>query len=214
MSDATVKPLAEALFRIGAIRFGSFTLSSGRQSSYYVDLRLVPSHPRVYNLVLACYTSLLRRIGDAEFDVIAGVATAGVTISSPLADRLQKPMLYVRADEKGHGLGKRVEGLAEPSSRVLIIDDVVTSGGSVSTAAAALEQAGYKAKDCAVLIDRLEGGDANLRAVGVRLNSFTNIRELAQELYTSKLLSKRGADAISLQTGSAESVLKEGTTSS
>src|SRR5712692_8988986 len=102
--------LAEALFRIGALRFGKFTLASGKVSSYYLDLRIVPSDPDTYAIAVEAYRALCREIGEGNFDVVAGVATAGVTISSILAFLLKKPMVYVRSEGKGHGLQKMVEG--------------------------------------------------------------------------------------------------------
>src|SRR5512136_989790 len=68
--------LAEALFRVGALRFGRFTLSSGRQSSYYLDLRVIPSYPEVFALSIDAYREMAEGIGEKNFDVIAGIATA------------------------------------------------------------------------------------------------------------------------------------------
>ena len=100
--------LAQALFRIGALRFGKFTLASGKSSSYYVDLRVLPSDPDAYQLAVSAYLAAAKGIGESRFDLVAGVATAGVTVSSPLAYLLRKPMVYVRKEEMGHGLGKQV----------------------------------------------------------------------------------------------------------
>ena len=182
--------LAEAFFRIGALRFGRFTLASGRQSSYYLDLRVIPSHPEVYALAIEAYKEMAEKIGEKNFDVIAGVATAGITISSPLAYLMKKPMVYVRKEEKGHGLGRQVEGAARPGQKVLVIDDLVTTGGSIISAVEALRKTGCVVKETAVLVDRLEGGRANLAGAGVRLNAYAQVTELIEILYQSKMMTK------------------------
>ncbi|HUK79576.1 MAG TPA: orotate phosphoribosyltransferase [Nitrososphaerales archaeon] len=193
--------LAEALFRIGALRFGKCTLASGRASSYYLDLRVVPSDPEAYGLAVAAYLAMIKELGEKNYDAVAGVATAGVTISSPVAYLLKKPMVYVRKEEKGHGLGKLVEGAVRPGWRALVVDDVVTTGGSVISAVEALRKAGLVVKDALVLVDRLEGGKENLAAEGVRLGAFVDVRELVETLYGEKKVTKGDLQAVLKQMG-------------
>jgi len=188
--------LAEALFRIGALRFGKFTLASGRSSSYYLDLRVVPSDPDAYALAIGAYRALAEELGEKSFDAVAGVATAGVALSSPLAFVLRKPMVYVRSEEKGHGLGKRVEGMVLPGWRALLVDDLVTTGGSMISAVEALRKAGCVVKEAAVLVDRLEGGKANLAGAGVRLSAFVDVKELVETLFTRKKVTKGDYEAV------------------
>lgn len=196
--------LAKALFQMGAVRFGSFTLPNGNKSSYDIDLRLVPSHPEVYTTVLAAYVELVEGVGTSNYDAIAGVATAGVTVSSPLAVMTKKPMMYVRKRGESHAPGKPVEGLAKRGSRVIIVDDLVSSGGSLVYSAGALRREGYKVSDAAVLLDRLEGGRQKLESIGVRLHSFTTTRDLLEALRDSKLATKSRVDAILRRVGSPE----------
>ena len=188
--------LAEALFRIGALRFGKFTLASGKSSSYYVDLRVIPSDPEAYRLAVGAYLAEAKELGEGAFDVVAGVATAGVTVSSPLAYLLRKPMVYVRREEKGHGLGKRVEGMVRPGWRALVVDDLATTGGSIISAVEALRNSGCVVKDAVVLVDRLEGGRANLAKVGVRLGAFAAIKELVETLHQQKKVTKGDYEAV------------------
>jgi len=191
--------LAEALFRIGALRFGKFTLASGKRSSYYLDLRVIPSFPEVYAQAIEAYRELADEIGEENFDVVAGVATAGVTISSPLAFLLKKPMVYVRKEEKGHGLGRQVEGATRPGQKALVIDDLVTTGGSVISAIEALRKTGCAVKEAAVLVDRLEGGRANLASIGVKLNSYAQVTELIEILYQGRKMTKGDYEAVDKQ---------------
>jgi len=191
--------LAESLFRIGALRFGKFTLSSGKAGSYYLDLRIVPTYPDTYALELEAFRAVAEGIGKNNFDVVAGVATAGIVISSPLAFLLKKPMVYVRKEGKGHGMGRTVEGAPVPRWRALVVDDVITTGGSIITAVEELRKAGCVVKDAAVLVDRLEGGKANLAAQGVRLSSFIDVGELVGILHQRKMIPKRDYEAVMKQ---------------
>lgn len=188
--------LAKALFEMGAVRFGSFTLPSGKRSPYDIDLRLVPSHPDVYTTVLAAYVELVEGVGTNNYDAIAGIATAGVTVSSPLAVMTKKPMMYVRKKGESHGPGKPVEGLVKRGSRVIIVDDLVGSGRSLVYSAGALRKEGYRVADAAVLLDRLEGGKSNLESIGVRLHSFTTTKDLLEALAESKLVTRSQVDTI------------------
>lgn len=186
----SVNSLAKAFVEMGAIRFGRFTLPNGRNSSYDLDLRLVPSYPEIYTTVLAAYVELVEGVGSGKFDAIAGVATAGVTVSSPLAIMLKKPMMYVRKHGEARVLDRLVEGVSAPGSRVLIIDDLVSTGASIVYAADALRKKSYRVTNAAVLVDRLEGGKKNLAAVGVSLNSFATINDLLHALHVSNVVKK------------------------
>lgn len=184
-----------------ALRFESFTLPNGKRSLYDIDLRLVPSYPEIYTTVLAAYVELVDRVGASKFDSIAGVATAGVTISSPLTIMLKKPMMYVRKRGERRRTGRLVEGVSKRGSRVLVIDDLVSTGASIAYAAGALRKEGYKVTDAAVLVDRLEGGEKNLASVGVNLSSFVDIKDLLEALRQSRLVKKSRVEAILRRTG-------------
>ena len=193
--------LAEALFSIGALRFGKFTLASGRPSPYYLDLWVVPSDPRAYELAFSAYLAMARELGEQSFDVVAGVATAGIAISSPLAYVLKKPMVYVRREEQGHGLGKLVEGAVRPGWRALVVDDLITDGGSKVAAVAALRKSGCVVDNGMGLVDRLEGGTASLARVGAKLSSFTDVKDLVETLYRERKVTRADYQAVLNQMG-------------
>jgi len=185
----TLSSFAVALAEAGAVHFGKFTLSSGKASSYYIDLRRVPSFPRVYKEVVQAYKFMARKVGMSYFDVIAGIATSGLTFSSPLAISVSKPMVYVR-QEKSYGTRKRLEGALPKGSTALVLDDLVTTGGNIIDAVKSLRAEGAKVRDAVVLVDRLEGGKENLKRRGVRLHSFSTILELSEALHEGGMITE------------------------
>ncbi len=177
--------LVEGLLGIGALRLGEFTLSSGSKSGYYLDLRLVPSHPEIYRLALDAYRQMADGVGADRFDAVAGVATSGLLMSSPLAVFLRKPMIYVRRDDKGHGTRRLIEGDVPAGTRVLLVDDLATSGESLAEAVTKLRTFGHTVTDALVLVDRLEGASSRLKSLGVNLTSFVTIEDIAPSLKKS-----------------------------
>ena len=195
-----VEELAMVLVKVRALQVGTFTLSSGKLSSYYIDLRTVPSFPGAYRYVVDCYLSLIKNeVGLDKFDAIAGIPTAGLTFSSPVALELHKPMVYVRKEEKDYGHMKRIEGTITPGWRVLVMDDLITTGHSLLSGIDAIREEGGEVKSVAVLIDRLEGGKANLKKAGVALRPLTDITELARTLHTKDEISDDAMKAIKSQ---------------
>jgi len=192
--------LAMVLVKVRALQVGTFTLSSGKLSSYYIDLRTVPSFPGAYRYVVDCYLSLIKNeVGLDKFDAIAGIPTAGLTFSSPVALELHKPMVYVRKEEKDYGHMKRIEGTITPGWRVLVMDDLITTGHSLLSGIDAIREEGGEVKSVAVLIDRLEGGKASLRKAGVALRPLTDIKELARTLHDKDEISDDAMKAIKSQ---------------
>ncbi len=197
-----VGDLATVLVKVEAVRFGAFTLASGRLSSYYVDLRTVPSFPGAYSAVIDSYLELIKHeMKPKSFDAMAGIPTAGLTISSPIALKLGKPMIYARKEEKQHGTQKKIEGVIKPGWKVLVIDDLITTGGSLLLAIESIRAEGAEVKDALVLIDRLEGGRARLRQGGVNLHSVTDILEISDILYAQEMISDDEMNAIAKQVG-------------
>ena len=195
-----LEELALVLVKVKAIQFGTFTLASGRISSYYIDLRTIPSYPGAYKTLTNAYSEFLRHeFKESSFDAIAGIPTAGLTLSSPVALALEKPMIYVRKDEKDHGRGKLVEGVTRPGWKVLVIDDVITTGGSILTAVDAIRSEGCDVDNASVVIDRLEGGAAAMKKSDVKLHAMTDILEVVSILRAKALLSAEEAKAVYAQ---------------
>lgn len=187
-----VKEFAVFLHQNGAIKFGDFTLSSGKKSSYYVDLRLVPSFPHQFRKMVKGLQALIsEQIGYDNFDCLASVPTGGLVIASALAIETVKPLVYVRSQPKEHGTSKSIEGKIKKGAKVLMVDDVATTGGSVSNAITQLKEAGATIKDTYVIINRMEGADKLLSSHGVKLHSLTNILEITEILHKENLVSKQ-----------------------
>lgn len=184
-----VKEFATFLHQNGIIKFGDYTLASGKKSSYYVDLRLVPSYPHQFRRMIKHLQNMIsEQIGFDSIDSVASVPTGGLVIASSLAYELVKPLVYVRSQAKEYGTGKLVEGLVKPSDRIILVDDVATTGGSVINGVKELKKVGAKITDAYVIVNRLEGADDNLLEEGVTLHQIFDIMQVAKILHEQKLI--------------------------
>ena len=185
-----VKEFATFLHEKGAIKFGDFTLTSGKKSSYYVDLRIVPSFPHQFRkMVKRLQSNISEKIGLENFDYLVSVPTSGLVIASALAIETVKPLIYVRNKPKDYGTSKSIEGSFEQGKKALMIDDVATTGGSVVNAIKLLKEAGIVISDAFVIINRMEGASEALEAEGVKIYNLTDILEITNSLYDQNLIS-------------------------
>jgi len=167
--------LADGILAAGCVKFGQFTLKSGLQSPIYVDLRQLVSHPALLAEAGRAYVHVLRGL---TFDRIAALPYAALPIGTAVSLAGGWPMIYPRREAKSYGTAAAIEGDRHPGERVVVIDDLATTGGSKFEAIEKLERAGLVVKDVVVLIDRESGAQEALAAAGYRLHSVVRLTDL------------------------------------
>lgn len=190
--------IAEGLVKVGALQFGTFTLPDGKDSSYYVNLRSLPSYPGVYGAVVDALSELTtKKVPRA--DAYCAVPLAGLLLATPLALAKKKPLLYTPIEKLE--TGRQVEGEVRPGWNVVVVGDLATSGKTIMSAAEAIQDEGGKVNSAIVLIDRLEGARERLSKRGITLHAVTDMVELADMLYSMELISKENVKAITKSMG-------------
>ena len=191
--------VAKMLWEIKAVHFSAdkpYKLASGMASPVYIDCRKLLSFPRIRSTVMDFAAStLLRDAGFEQFDCIAGGETAGIPFAALLADRLGLPMIYVRKQPKGHGRNAQIEGNMPEGSRVLVIEDLTTAGGSMFKFIDAVRAAGGVVDHGIALFfygifgeQRFADGKVRLHHIATWRNVLAVARE--QKLFDDKTLSE------------------------
>jgi len=173
------------LVREHALKFGTFTLASGKTASYYLDCRHLTLHPRGANVIAVGILERLLAM-DSLPDAVGGMAIGADPITAAvitIAGQRELPILgfMVRKEPKGHGTGRQVEGPVQPGQNVVIVEDVITSGGSALAAVKAAREFGLNVRGVIGIIDRLAGGQAAFEAEGVPLQTLLTVRDFGIE---------------------------------
>jgi orotate phosphoribosyltransferase len=183
MSLSFDRELLKALIRQNALRFGQFTLASGKQASYYLDCRTISLHPQGANQIAAgMLDCIMQNAFGSVPDCVGGLAIGADPITAAIvvhAGQRNLNMLgfMVRKEPKQHGTGKLVEGPVSPGMKCVIVEDVITSGGSALKAAQASRDFGLEVIGVLGLIDRLEGGKDAFQAAGIPLKTLFTIED-------------------------------------
>jgi orotate phosphoribosyltransferase len=201
MYDVSIPPkdfvlqFASFLLKSNSLRFGVFTLASGKQSAYYIDLRVLPSFPGYFRLGISALKDIVaEKIG--RFDTFASVPTSGLVFGSALAYEMNKPFVYVRKEPKAYGINKMIEGFLEPGSKIIIVDDVATTGTSLSSAVEIIRANSGIVEDVVALVDRHEGAEDKLKKMGVKLSAVTGINDIVNALYKAGLIDENALESV------------------
>lgn len=159
-----------------------FTFVSGVRSPIYCDFRVILGYPKERSVIVEAF---LQAVKDIDFEILAGTATAGIPWATLIADKLEKPLSYIRSDKKNRGMGKQIEGAHVSNKNVIVIEDLISTGGSSFKAVEASRQAGASVSHI-VAIFTYEFQDANIRFREgkcniVTLENFSNLVQVAAE---------------------------------
>jgi uridine monophosphate synthetase len=174
-STLSSSELALQLFEIGAIVFGTFTLKSGVTSPYYIDLRRIISYPTLLEQVSELMYTQVMNNSNKKFQIVCGVPYTAIPLATMLSVKNKIPMVMRRKEVKAYGLGKIIEGVYEKGNNCLVVEDLITSGLSISETITPLKEVGLNVTDIVVLIDREQGGKKRLEEQGLTLHAVLKI---------------------------------------
>ena len=178
MTDYKTK-LMELLKEDNVIKFGDFTLSSGRKSDYYIDMKKAITEPAILECVAHLITD---KIKDMDIVKIAGPALGAVPIATATSLISKKPMLMIRKAKKSYGTNKQIEGELLDNDQVIIVEDVTTTGGSLIKSIDVIEENGGKIIEAFVIVDREEGAKETFEEKGIKFTPLLTISELKEYL--------------------------------
>lgn len=177
MNSTEIAKLLLALKAVSLNTAVPFRYTSGLLSPIYCDNRLIISDPKKRHIIIDAFLEQI----DPNIDVIAGVATAGIPHAAWMADRLNKPMVYVRAKAKAHGRRNQIEGRLEKGARVVVIEDLISTGKSALEAAEALQAAGAHVSTClAIFTYQLPEAITRFKAANITLKTLSNFTDLVR----------------------------------
>lgn len=161
-----------------AIKFGDFTLTSGKKSRYYIDVRKAVTKPRTLGIICDHIIEKMKN-HVIDPDYIACVELGGVPIGTIVSDRTGLPLIIVRKEAKDHGTKGRLMGFEkgkDPIGTALLLEDVTTTGGSVASAINALKDEGLHVETVITVVDRQEGAEETISGMGIILIPLTTIK--------------------------------------
>ncbi|WP_462409216.1 orotate phosphoribosyltransferase [Neobacillus sp. Marseille-QA0830] len=193
------KIIAERLLSIEAVALkpnNPFTWTSGLRSPIYCDNRLTLSYPTIRKEIAQGLTELIRE-NFPEVQVIAGTATAGIPHAAWVSEILDLPMCYVRSKAKGHGKGNQIEGKVEPGQKAVVVEDLISTGGSVITAVQALREAGCEVLGViSIFTYGLQKGRQAFEEAGIISQSLTDFPTLIETAIEKEYISGNDKESL------------------
>ena len=193
------KEIARSLLEIGAVGFKPkepLTFKSGLISPVYVDNRIFPANPEKFKLVIDGFENLIKE-NNLDFDMIAGIAAGGIPYSAVLGYQMQKPSIFVRKEAKGHGKGKRTEGGNVKDKKILLVEDLVSTGSSSISGIQALREEGAKVDDCIIIVSyEFPESKENFEKEKVRLHALTNFPTIFEQAVELKKITEEEKEVI------------------
>ena len=178
-----MKEIAKDLLKIKAVKLSPdkpFTWASGIKSPIYCDNRLTISYPEIRKQIAQGLAAQIK-VEFPDVEVIGGVATAGIPHAAWVADELGLPLIYVRSKPKDHGRGKQIEGVLPAHAKTVLIDDLLSTGGSVLRAVKAAQNEGADVIGVGAIFSyQLPAVSANFKQVGLSFTTLTNYSELLE----------------------------------
>lgn len=175
-----MKSLADALKECEAIKFGDFTLASGKKSRYYVDIKRASTNPQVLKLIAYNIKEVLK-LRSIQADYVGGVALGGVPVAVAVSLETGLPLLMIRKETKEYGTKGQIVGQVEWGRTAVLVEDVTTTGGSVLKAIKMLKDEGLVIRHVIVVVDREEGASRALADADVELIPLIRISELLEK---------------------------------
>ena len=166
--------LKEKLEECGAVKYGEFTLTSGKKSKYYVDIKKASTNPGILKEIVE------KMEEEVDGTKIAGMELGAVPLAAALSLETDTPFLMIRKKKKGHGTGGRIEGELGKGEKVVVVEDVTTTGGSSIETVEVLRDAGAIVDKVLVVVDREEGAKEALEDIDVELVPLVTASELLE----------------------------------
>ncbi|MCL0318529.1 orotate phosphoribosyltransferase [Apilactobacillus xinyiensis] len=183
--------IASDLLKIKAVTLAPkqpFTWASGIEAPIYTDNRKTIGYPEIRTQIAEGLCKIIKQ-NYPEANVIGGVATAGIPHAAIVADKLNLPMIYVRSKPKNHGAGKQIEGDLPENPKVVLIDDLISTGGSVLKAVEAVRKENVNVVGVAAIFTyQLKDSDINFKAAKTKLHTLTNYSEMIEQAHKENIV--------------------------
>ena len=195
---STAEKVAGALFRSGCIKFGTFTIKSGAQSPYYIDMARLLASPKELCAIADIAADRIRDVMTSErIDKLASIELKGALIVPSIACRVDLPCVIVRKEAKAYGVTGRIAGAdVDKGDNILFFDDVISEGLSKIEGVKPLQEMGANVQHLLVVVNREQGGKENLEKQGFKVHALAEISEVVNALLHTDKISKVQADAV------------------